>query len=479
MAQNFPRTRIFELFDLRVGENLTGAFFEAEIISGGIYYKRRIPSATIIGGGGGGDISQNITVVGASTAINAASGNIAYITVATNTELSITSPVANKKYTVVLFQIVAGTRTITFNSSFVGADGTPIDPVVLTSTLAAFEVVILDFLCTAAGTYITLRSRSDVSGSSPTPGLDDILAVDKSTGANDIDLANNQALEFQGTGSSVKFFSGAELKRFAGTILGSPVTPDGIIDIDGVNEVFMGVDATSGVISGVVKNSFFGSEAYFFGSTFAYVFGHKTASAISQLSYAAAAGIAFQAHRSSLVSFVAFLLTELLTANINVQFPNKPAGTYTLAFTSDLPPSTARAMIVHNYVSDETNIVDTNMPLARRFFLNTPRYITLFDLSTYTQCRILVTMDGTAGAAASKLAVEYRAAGFNANVANYVDIGVTEIAATCNAGSTLTTSGWINLAAGAKADNVAVCVTSEGGDGAIDPTFGKVIIQFR
>ena len=142
-------------------------------------------------------------------------------------------------------------------------------------------------------------------------------------------------------------------------------------------------------------------------------------------------------------------------------------------------PAGGSAYLVHTYVSDETSLVDSNSPVARRFFRNTHRDITLLDLSNFTQCRLVVNKQGVAGAAAYQLSVEYRAAGFSTSVANYVDIGTSAVSCACNVTNTIVDSGWINLAAGAIADSVAVCVTSEGGDGVLDPQFGSVVIQFR
>lgn len=134
--------------------------------------------------------------------------------------------------------------------------------------------------------------------------------------------------------------------------------------------------------------------------------------------------------------------------------------------------------LVHSYVLDETTAIDTNAPAARRFFLNTHRYVMLLDLTDFTECRLVVNKQGVAGAASYKLCMEYRAAGFSTSVANYVDIGTSEVACACNVLNTIVSSGWIALAAGAQAD-VAVCVTSEGGDGVLDPQFGSIVLQFR
>jgi hypothetical protein len=122
MAQNFPRTRIFELFDLRVGENLTGAFFEAEIISGGIYYKRRIPSATVIGSGiteadvigtarqftkGQGLTNVALSIAAGQTDIDFTDGNSFTLTLTADTELQL--PTNDRPFSCQLWVLQDGT----------------------------------------------------------------------------------------------------------------------------------------------------------------------------------------------------------------------------------------------------------------------------------------------------------------------------------------------------------------------------------
>jgi hypothetical protein len=47
-----------------------------------------------------------------------------------------------------------------------------------------------------------------------------------------------------------------------------------------------------------------------------------------------------------------------------------------------------------------------------------------------------------------------------------------------NVTNTVLVSNWINLAAGAKAD-VFITIACSGGDGALDPVFGHIYLQFK
>lgn len=122
----------------------------------------------------------------------------------------------------------------------------------------------------------------------------------------------------------------------------------------------------------------------------------------------------------------------------------------------------------------------TNMPTALSFLFSTAtvgKDIQKVDLTGYTQCRLLVNKQGTAGAAAAKLILRYRTA-FNQVVANYSDIGTSEVSVAVNVTNTYLETAWIDLAAGAKAD-VFVTVLGSGGDGTLDPAFGAIIAEFK
>jgi hypothetical protein len=123
----------------------------------------------------------------------------------------------------------------------------------------------------------------------------------------------------------------------------------------------------------------------------------------------------------------------------------------------------------------------TNMPAALSFWFSTAtvaKGVTKVDLTGFTQVRLLVNKQGTAGAAASKLILRYKAAPFTQTVANYSDIGASEVSVAVNVQNTFLETAWINLVAGAKAD-VFLALLGSGGDGALDPAFGMVVAEFK
>lgn len=123
----------------------------------------------------------------------------------------------------------------------------------------------------------------------------------------------------------------------------------------------------------------------------------------------------------------------------------------------------------------------TNMPAAASFFLSTAtvaKSATGIDLTNYTQCRLLVNKQGTSGASASKLILRYKASPFTQTVANYIDIGTSEVSVAINVNNTFLATAWKTLAEGAKAD-VYVDIIGSGGDGVLDPAFGSVVVEFK
>ena len=121
------------------------------------------------------------------------------------------------------------------------------------------------------------------------------------------------------------------------------------------------------------------------------------------------------------------------------------------------------------------------MPTVLSFFLSTAsvaKHVTRVDLTGYTQVRLLVNKQGTSGAAASKLILRYKASPFTQAVANYSDIGTSEVSVAVNVNNTFLDTGWINLAAGAQAD-VFVALLGSGGDIVQDPAFGMITAVFK
>lgn len=128
-------------------------------------------------------------------------------------------------------------------------------------------------------------------------------------------------------------------------------------------------------------------------------------------------------------------------------------------------------------VSDAAGLTLTNMALALGFLGSSHRYATKVDLTNFTQVRLLVNKQGTAGAAASKIILRYITA-FSTTVGSWLDIGSSEVSCAINVQNTVIASAWINITALAKAD-VFVTAVMSGGDGVLDPVIGNVVAQFK
>lgn len=120
------------------------------------------------------------------------------------------------------------------------------------------------------------------------------------------------------------------------------------------------------------------------------------------------------------------------------------------------------------------------MPTADTLFNGSHRHVTKVDLTNFTQVRLIVNKQATAGAAASKIAIRW-AASFQTTAGGYANIGLGGAEVACsplNVQNAVVVSAWVNMIAGAKAD-VFLALVGSGGDGALDPTFGAIVAEFR
>lgn len=125
------------------------------------------------------------------------------------------------------------------------------------------------------------------------------------------------------------------------------------------------------------------------------------------------------------------------------------------------------------------NWVLTNATLAERFALNATRNIFGVDLAGYKQVRLRANQQVvSASANTPELYVVYNTS-FSTVFANYATIGATEDCKISLNTTGYKDTGWIDLAAGAKADGVFIGFAERGGDGVADPAFGAVDILFR
>ncbi|MGE0737455.1 MAG: hypothetical protein AB7P50_22170, partial [Alphaproteobacteria bacterium] len=132
---------------------------------------------------------------------------------------------------------------------------------------------------------------------------------------------------------------------------------------------------------------------------------------------------------------------------------------------------------VNVVLQGQASVTWTNMPAADTNFGGNSSRITKFDLTPFTQCRLIVNKAGTAGVAASTLHLRYYTS-VSLTVTDYIQIGTSAVSVAIDTTNTILDSGWIDLASGAKAD-VYLNVVGNGGDGAVDPIFGMIHAQFR
>lgn len=100
------------------------------------------------------------------------------------------------------------------------------------------------------------------------------------------------------------------------------------------------------------------------------------------------------------------------------------------------------------------------------------------DLTGYTQVRFTIIMGSVGGNTGSKAILRYKRTSFSSTATDYSDIGTSEVSVSIATSGVVVTTGWVALAAGAKAD-VWIAVLGSGGDGAIDPTFRLIKAEYQ
>lgn len=125
------------------------------------------------------------------------------------------------------------------------------------------------------------------------------------------------------------------------------------------------------------------------------------------------------------------------------------------------------------------NLTLTNSPSAERFIGNTPgRAIKWAPLANCTQVRLrgnVITQ--STSASSPRVRLLYNAGAYSTTLGNYSAIGTSEVSISL-AGTGEKDSGWVDLAAGAKADCL-IALTELGGDGVLDPALGYVQVYFK
>ena len=124
------------------------------------------------------------------------------------------------------------------------------------------------------------------------------------------------------------------------------------------------------------------------------------------------------------------------------------------------------------------NLTLSNQATAEQFLGNSNRNVTKADLTNYTQVRLLTRIVTVSASVNSpKILVKYKTT-FDTTIGNYSAIGTSAVECSIFTGATFCDTGWVNLAAGAKAD-VFITVAMSGGDAAADPALGNTAVQFK
>lgn len=122
----------------------------------------------------------------------------------------------------------------------------------------------------------------------------------------------------------------------------------------------------------------------------------------------------------------------------------------------------------------------TNMPVADTFLFNSHRHITKVDVAGFSEVRLKVNKQATAGSTGAKLILRYSPT-FSTSVANYTDIGVSEVSVNIDVTNSFLDSGWIEIHPDVYVgdDDVFLAVVGNGGNATLDPTFGNISVSFR
>jgi len=132
-----------------------------------------------------------------------------------------------------------------------------------------------------------------------------------------------------------------------------------------------------------------------------------------------------------------------------------------------------------DFVADASaNVTLTSLAAAEDYLGTSVRYAHKLDLAGYTQCRFLVRKMATAGTATSKLALKYS----TTNPANAFSAGAWTTSGAellLNNTNTNLDTGWIAMPAGMCVNDIYVCPTQQGGDGATSPVVGNIQAYFR
>lgn len=125
------------------------------------------------------------------------------------------------------------------------------------------------------------------------------------------------------------------------------------------------------------------------------------------------------------------------------------------------------------------NFAMTNATQAERFAGNSSRHLFMVDLAGYTQVRLRANKQvGSASANTPLFRAKYYTS-YNTTVGNFIQLGSSAQVEFSVTATGYADTGWLDLAAGARANGVCIGFTEVGGDGTADPALGATDILFR
>lgn len=124
----------------------------------------------------------------------------------------------------------------------------------------------------------------------------------------------------------------------------------------------------------------------------------------------------------------------------------------------------------------------TNQPAALAWFLDQARWTRAINLAGRNQMKVHVFMASTGSyVAGSKIRLLYRtqADGYSATIGDYIQLGASaHVEVAFAVGTAYYSSGWIDIAAGAK-DDIIIATAGIDGNGVVDPIFLGISIDYR
>ncbi len=166
-------------------------------------------------------------------------------------------------------------------------------------------------------------------------------------------------------------------------------------------------------------------------------------------------------------------VNEVVLSDPNGILSTSGSGTpgQVLTWTSSGPAWTPNQFVVTMFA--DLGATWVNQPLAVTEFLGSSRHRTRVDLTNANQARITVHRFGGTAAATAEIAVQYSTDGvswFYLDGVSGPSVNISTVG--------LQVSNWVNIASGAKGD-VYLRIVGRGGNGAADPLFGLITVQFR